>query len=160
MNYTDLPYDLLDTFAQGAVKYDDHSHHGSNDSLVRIVLPIYLADESEPLSAILDTGAPWCVLNPMEIQRIANKAVPLYAPDEPLLIRGIAYFGWLYRVPIRLEALIGQSLTVEATVFVPTLSPKKEWRYPNFIGLDGFLNRIRIALDPERNLFFFGELEG
>jgi hypothetical protein len=50
-------------------------------------------------------------------------------------------------------------LDIEATVFIPNLSVDEEWLYPNFIGLDGFLNRIRFAVDPASNLFFFGKLK-
>lgn len=59
---------------------------------------------------------------------------------------------------MRFEASIGEPQEVTATVFVPTLHPDDEWRHPNFIGLDGFLNRIRFAVDPATNLFYFGEL--
>jgi len=50
----------------------------------------------------------------------------------------------------------GQDLEIEATVFVPTLPPGETWRHPNFIGLSGFLERIRFAVDPEENAFYFG----
>ena len=57
---------------------------------------------------------------------------------------------------IGLEAERGESLDIEATVFVPILPPGETWLHPNFIGLDGFLNRIRFAIDPEENAFYFG----
>ena len=59
--------------------------------------------------------------------------------------------GALYRVAVTIEAEEGESLDVEATVF---LSP--DWRGPNFIGYQGLLQRIRFAVDPETNLFYFG----
>lgn len=60
---------------------------------------------------------------------------------------------------IGLEAEKGESLTVDATVFVPKLEDQ-EWRHPNFIGLSGFLERIRFAIDPDNNYFYFGALDG
>ncbi len=145
----------LDTFAQGAMRYFDHY---SNEKTVRIVLNVYLADHPEPISAIADTGAPWCVLNPFMFKKVAHLAESMYTLDSPLNIRGLNYTGWLYQLPMRLEALIGESLDIVGTAFVPDLPPGEEWLYPNFIGLDGFLNRIRFAVDPANNLFFFGEL--
>lgn len=59
--------------------------------------------------------------------------------------------GDLYRGPLFFEAREGEPLDVEATVF---LSP--HWRGPNFIGYQGLLQRIRFAVDPEVNLFYFG----
>ncbi|MEM7537327.1 MAG: hypothetical protein AAF639_34470 [Chloroflexota bacterium] len=56
------------------------------------------------------------------------------------------------------DVFIGEPQEVVATVFVPNLSPNEEWLHPNFIGLDGFLNRIRCAVDPASNMLFFGEL--
>jgi hypothetical protein len=48
---------------------------------------------------------------------------------------------------------MGRSLEIEATIFVPQLRTGESWPHPNFIGLDGFLNRIRIAIDPDENTF-------
>jgi hypothetical protein len=61
--------------------------------------------------------------------------------------------GSLYRIPVALPADEGQPLEAEATVF---LSP--DWRGPNFIGYQGLLQRIRFAVDPEVNLFYFGRI--
>ena len=145
----------LDIFAQGATRYFDHY---PDDKEVRIVLNIYIANYSKPVSAIVDTGTPWCILTPLIFEKIAHCAEPIYALETPLNIRGFRYTGCLYQLPMRLEALIGEPLDIVATVFVPSLSFNEEWHYPNFIGLDGFLNRIRFAVDPANNLFYFGEL--
>jgi len=150
----ELPYSLGE-FTQGAMYYFDHY---TTDDLVRLVLNIYLANQQKPISAIVDTGAPWCVLKPALLEKIESRIEPIRPLDRPLYIRGTAYVGWLYHVPIRLEAIFGESLEVGATALIPELPPDEEWLYPNFIGLDGFLNRIRFAVDPASNLFFFGEL--
>ena len=57
---------------------------------------------------------------------------------------------------MRLEASLGEDLDVDATVFVPRLEPGDIWNYPNFIGWDGFLNRIKFAIDPTESAFYFG----
>ncbi len=59
-------------------------------------------------------------------------------------------------VPVHIEAIEGESLDVETVAFIPNLPPGEVWPYPDFLGLDGFLNRIRFAVDPEHNLFYFG----
>ena len=80
-----------------------------------------------------------------------------YIPSARLSIRGISYIGKLVRVKIGLRAERGgDDLDVDATVFVPKLRPGVVWPHPNFIGLDGFLNRIRFAVDPSENTFYFG----
>ncbi len=61
--------------------------------------------------------------------------------------------GALYREMLRIPADEGEPLDVEASVF---LSP--DWRGPNFIGYQGLLQRIRFAVDPGENLFYFGQL--
>jgi hypothetical protein len=145
----------LNIFAEGAGKYSD-SYEDEDTANNRIVLHICIANRTE-LPVILDTGAPWCVLDPLEFEKIADHAD--FARDMMLNIRGESYIGGLYRIPISIEAVFGKSLEIDATVFVPNLPPDEEWIYPNFVGLDGFLNRIRFAVDPKTNLFFFGTLD-
>ncbi len=167
---------------QGAMRYYDNCSD-YEEKLARIVLHIYVGDYQDSIPAIIDTASPWCILNPsiFEIEEVKNCAV--YPTDVNLLIRGERQKGKLYNLPIRLEALKGKSLDVPSVVFVPTLSKDDEntpteiievcpcchretgrqyteevWNKPNFIGLDGFLNRIRFAIQPSENLFFFGEL--
>lgn len=79
-------------------------------------------------------------------------------PRNKLLIRGTAYQGRLVTVRVSLQAAVGDSADVDATAFVPELSPGEIWSLPNFIGMEGFLNRIRFAVDPEENAFYFGQL--
>lgn len=154
MTSNSLPFGL-DIFAQGAIPYIDHY---PNDELVRMVINIYLANQLISIPAIIDTGAPWCVLNPLILEDIANDIEAIRSINRPLNIRGIAYTGWLYRVPIHIPALLGKPLDIEATAFIPNLSPTETWSYPNFVGLQGFLDRIRFAVDPSSNMFFFGKL--
>jgi len=60
---------------------------------------------------------------------------------------------------IGLEIEAGENFEVSATVFVPTLPAGEQWRYPNFLGLTGFLERIRFAIDPEESVFYFSSVE-
>jgi hypothetical protein len=63
------------------------------------------------------------------------------------------------RANLTLEATSGEDLTVEATFFVPFLELDEVWNYPNFLGLGGFLDRIRYAVDASENAFYFGRFE-
>lgn len=63
------------------------------------------------------------------------------------------FHGTLFRGLITLVADQGESLDVEATVFLSA-----DWPGPNFLGYQGLLQRIRFAVDPETNLFYFGRI--
>ena len=108
-------------------------------------------------TAIVDTGAPWCILDPDMAVLIAS-----HEKEETgnirLIVRGDTFDGELYRIPVTLTADEGENLTLDSTVFVPTLEQGVAWPHPNFLGLDGFLHRLRFAVDPEENAFYFGVL--
>jgi hypothetical protein len=137
-------------FAIGATHYEDF--YPQEWHTARIVLTVTLANRVTT-QAIVDTGAPWCIFAPDMVQDNTQIA---YAPGVTLSVRGISYPGKLVRMKIGLMAeLGGDDLNVEATVFIPTLPPGVAWSHPNFIGLDGFLNRVRFAVDPSDNVFYF-----
>lgn len=146
----------LNFTAQGVDRYFDH--YPTEKKQTRIALKVRLADDADLVDVIVDTGAPWSVISPQDFKPIADKAERLRRLDGWLFIRGKAYTGSLYRVPIHLEAIIGQSLEVKATVLVPSIPPEEEWVNPNFLGLQGFLDQIRWACDPFSNWFFFAPL--
>lgn len=140
-------------FATGAAHYEDF--YPNEEHVARIVLTITVA-RLTTVQAIVDTGAPWCIFAPDMVQ---DSAPADYAPGVTLLVRGISYPGKLVRMRIGLRAERGgDDLDVDATVFVPTLPPGAVWPHPNFIGLDSFLNRIRFAVDPAENTFYFGPI--
>lgn len=142
-------------FAVGATGYRDH--YPGQERFTRVVLPV-VVEERLTVPAIVDTGAPWCILDPAIARQLGLAVRAEYTPDEKLLIRGIEYKGKLLRMDISLEAEHGNRLDVRATVFVPTLPPGDTWPHPNFIGLNGFLNRVRFAIDPAENAFYFGHI--
>jgi hypothetical protein len=144
---------IADNFSQGVTGYRDH--YPGQEQFARIVLAVTLEGRL-PVQAVVDTGAPWCVIDPILAERVKSAADVGYELGMKLMIRGVRYKGKLIRMLITLEAERGESLDVDATVFVPRLSAGEMWPYPNFIGLDGFLNRIRFAIDPSENAFYFG----
>ncbi|HSF39002.1 MAG TPA: hypothetical protein VLT87_04355 [Thermoanaerobaculia bacterium] len=102
--------------------------------------------------AVVDTAAPWCIFKPTIGDFLRERLSPV-DKNVDLSTRLGVIPGDLYRLPITLPAEEGENLEVEATIF---LSPK--WRGENFVGYHGLLQRIRFAVDPQSNLFYFGEL--
>jgi hypothetical protein len=142
-----------DEFVQGMVPYADFD---GTQQHTRIIIPVTFGNMTFT-TAIVDTGAPWCVLRPEETYGL-NVNVFENLGDETLIIRGGAYTGKLYRMPVSLEADAGAGLTVEAKVFIPILEQGQVYSLPNFVGFEGFLELIRFAVDPGQNLFYFGSL--
>jgi len=141
------------SFGVGATRYADH--YPGEEGSARIVL-MATPEGGDTIPMIVDTGAPWCVLNPELADAWGLSVESSYRPDRKLNIRGDSYYGRLVVIQIELHAEIGQSLTVPATVFIPELEPGQAWNLPNFIGLTGFLERIRFAVDATENAFYFG----
>ena len=119
-------------------------------SEARIVVPVTLKGVVEPVLAVMDTGAPWCIFEPFAAKILVRNSL-LVQKRVALSTRLGMIHGALYREMIRIPADEGDPLDVEATVFV---SP--DWQGPSFIGYQGLLERIRFAVDPETNLFYFG----
>ncbi|HEX4962380.1 MAG TPA: hypothetical protein VF173_16200 [Thermoanaerobaculia bacterium] len=105
-----------------------------------------------PVLAMVDTAAPWCIFT-SRIGEVLRKAYDPISDRIWLSTRLGTFVGQLYKVPITFPAQEGVDLKLDATVFV---SP--DWQGDNFLGYQGVLERIRFAVDPERNRFYFGEL--
>jgi hypothetical protein len=118
----------------------------------RILVRVALDSITDTVLAVMDTAAPWCIFEPRVRLALERTLEPVIARTALSTRLGV-FHGSLYRIPVRLAADEGESLSLEATVF---LSP--DWRGPNFIGYQGLLQRIRFAVDPETNLFYFGQI--
>lgn len=102
--------------------------------------------------ALLDTGAHFCLLDTTVARLLGDQLNESLGTFSVRTARGTVH-GDLYRHAITLVAESGNSLDVEATVFVPP-----EWQGPCFLGYAGVLERVRFAIDPRGNRFHFGEL--
>jgi hypothetical protein len=118
----------------------------------RIVIHVAINQFPRPVLAIMDTAAPWCIFEP-EVGMVLRQTFVVVQERVVLSTRLGRFGGTLYRGLITLPVDLGEPLDIEATVF---LSP--EWRGPNFLGYEGLLQRIRFAVDPENNLFYFGRI--
>ena len=138
-------------FVSGMMRYD--TAYPGRDDAERIVLTLGVESIANT-QAIVDTGSPWCVIDP-EIADL-GEVEEEYESTIKIKVRGMDYTGTLIRSTITLEAEQGDTLTMETTFFVPRLSEGESWPHPNFIGLGGFLNKIRFAVDSEESAFYFG----
>jgi len=59
--------------------------------------------------------------------------------------------GRLERVRTEMVADEGKSVEFDATFFV-----SRGWFGPTFLGYSGFLDRLRVAIDPSTDSVFFG----
>jgi hypothetical protein len=139
------------TFAIGGTRYldADPKFPGSD---ARIVIPVAIDLIPKPVLAVVDTAAPWCIFEPA-VGLILQRRFVQVLKRVVLSTRLGRYGGSLYRGLITFPADEGEPLDVDATVF---LSP--DWQGPNFLGYEGLLQRIRFAVDPETNLFYFGRI--
>ena len=118
----------------------------------RIVIPVAIGPISEPILAVVDTAATWCIFE-REVGSILAQGLTRIPGRAVLSTRLGVLQGTLYRGQITLLADEGESHKVDATVFVTP-----DWPGPNFLGYQGLLQRIRFAVDPESNLFYFGPI--
>ena len=107
--------------------------------------------EGVSVLALLDTGAAWSIVN----TEVAD-ALGLFEKDGSQVTissRIGEVTGKLVRVNATLVAEDGEAVEVESTVFV-----SRDWSQGSFVGYSGLLERIRFAIDPDSNSFFFGAL--
>lgn len=121
------------------------------DRLTRILLQVQIGAVSA--DAVLDTGGAYLVLDPAVATDVAMG--PAIHRDR-LFIRGFTIPGSVHRVPVTIPAEAGEALTFEATAFVPELGPGEHWPLPSYLGWQGCLDRIRLALDPGEERIYFG----
>lgn len=144
------------TFASGATSYG-YEPVTASEHAPRVILSVLLSELQ--VSAYIDTGGINFLCSPGVAAEIDLR------PEDSigslrLLFRGTIYLGHLHRIPLTLQADEGSSLTIEVTAFVPQLPPGATWpdEFPCVLGMSGCLERIRFAIDPFTDTFYFGEL--
>lgn len=123
------------------------------EGTARVVVRFRLA-YSTVLLAILDTGAPWNIVDP-DIAAAHGLSPGKDDPRTTLSVRGERWEGRLVRAPMSIVADEGESLDLEGTFFVPDVG-EHGWPYPNFLGYSGALQRLRFALLPDATRIAFG----
>jgi len=144
-------------FACGVAYYE--TEYPGRPTGERLVLYIALATGLYPF--VVDTGAPWSVLNPEIAESLGGNLERdvCLGKGERIRIQGAEFEGWLCKTRVTLRSECdGMDLDLsDVTVFVPTLDEGQPWPYPNFLGMRTFLNHIRYAVDPRENAFYFGQ---
>lgn len=139
-------------FATGAAEYRD-AYVG--DSAARLVLAVSIND-GEFVDVIVDTGSPWCILNPETAKASNIFDTAILVENSIWEVRGISYSVAVTRTTISIPAEFGDDLPIDATVYIPHGYLGVIYAGPNFLGLSGFLDRMRFAVDPVANVFYFG----
>ncbi|HEX6751119.1 MAG TPA: hypothetical protein VF092_27765 [Longimicrobium sp.] len=137
-------------FATGEARFTSQPAH-EVDLLTRIHLPIEIG--TVPTLAVLDTGGAYLMLDPLVAMRVKLGAA---IETDQLVIRGFVIAGTVHRIPVTIPADVGEPLTFEATAFVPELEDGEFWPLPSYLGWQGCLDRIRLALDPRDERVYFG----
>lgn len=103
------------------------------------------------VSALLDTASQWCILPAAIASSMPDDLTPDGAPDR-LRTRLGTFSGRLVRIPVGFSAEEGDIAEVDATWFASL-----DWPGPAVVGWKGCLERLRFALDPIEERFYFGE---
>jgi len=138
-------------FTTGRCRYTDAD--GRSDGAAKICIKVVPGDWESPVLAILDTAADWSVIN-TEIA-LDLGLFGIEGESIALSTRFGTIAGHLVPAPVTLIADDGDSLRIDATVFISSDWPRKAG---TFLGYSGLLERIRFAVDPQRNDFFFGPI--
>lgn len=143
-------------FTTGAIAYLYRPAH-EWEQTSRILVPVEI--EGVPVMAVVDTGAPYVVCPP-QVAALAG-----LQPDEEQPVSLLAWHGdhtgFLFRRSIRFRAEAGEDAIVEATIFVPDAQSASAWdtgRRPFILGMGGCLERLRFAVDPGSDTFYFAGL--
>lgn len=135
-------------FATGRMRFLDEDP-GSSEKSAKIYVKIEPGDFGSPVLAQLDTGAAWSILEP----QVAEEMALFDGQGQPTTLdtRFGRINGSLQRTKITILADDGESIEFEATVFV-----SRQWPAGSFLGYAGLLERVRFAVDPQQNFFYFG----
>jgi len=143
-------------FATGSVGYS-YRPATERETVSRLIVQVEI--EGVMTEAIIDTGGVFLICPP----KIANR-MQLDENDslgEDIVgVRGSDVRGRLYRMNLKLLAEEGQSLTLEVTALIPRDTREEHWvsELPCFLGLHGCLERLRFAVDPYTETFYFGPI--
>jgi len=116
-----------------------------------------IAIEGIVVEAIVDTGGVYLLCHPRLARQLDIDASQAVSPVIELLFRGVFLQGRLHRLSLTLLAEAGENLGFEATAFVPEQYEEEGWGdMPSILGFYGCLERIRMAIDPVTETFYFG----
>lgn len=139
-------------FATGGAEFYD-AYPNREEPLPRIYVQIQPEGVPYQFLALLDTGAHYCILNE-EAARLTRDHLTSPIGRVRLQTAHGPIQGDLYTHRIRWIAEEGEPLDVNSTVLIPP-----GWQAPSILGYVGFLDRLRLAMDPQLNRVYFGGLD-
>ncbi len=117
-------------------------------------LQIEIEIDGQRFSAAVDTAAPYFICN-LAVAELLGMTTAEHVGVAALSTRKGLTSGRLYRTAVVLVATEGESVEVEVTTFVPD---DQTWNdEPLFLGLFNCLDRVRFAVDPTVDTFYFGK---
>ena len=127
----------------------------SHETTPRVILDI--AIEGIPTEAMVDTGGIYLLCHPQLAVQLRLDVTDAMSEVVSILFRGVLVQGRLYRLNVTLLADEGDDVPFQATAFVPERYEAEQWgELPSILGFYGCLERIRIAIDPVTDTFYFG----
>lgn len=78
--------------------------------------------------------------------------------EDTVNLRGSSVTGRLCRLLLRIQAEEGTSIELEVTTLIPRDTREDQWieQLPCYLGWQGCLERLRFAIDPNTDTFYFG----
>jgi hypothetical protein len=137
-----------DVFAVGSAGY---SLAPSSDPKIGIRVEV----DGIKVWAVVDTGSPYLVCSLELARQIEVSAMDQLGTIELRTHVG-SIRGSLYRLPLRFIASEGVSVEIETTVVVPDLDQTLWQNARTFLGFRDCLARLRFAIDPSEEKFYFG----
>jgi hypothetical protein len=149
-----LAFSTGEPFALGVTGYEYRSAT-SQETTPRLVLEV--AIDGILVEAVVDTGGVYLLCNPYIARRLALAPAAALSGVQTILFRGVLVHGRLYRLSLTLLADEGEDLPIQTTAFVPEPDEAEDWGdMPCLLGLYGCLERLRFAVDPHTERFYFG----
>lgn len=126
-----------------------------NSCLNRIILQVNIEGIED--KAVIDTGGAYLICS----REISDYLRPSLMPEDisqEIQVRGLNIKGTLHRFTLRLLADEGNGvdIDIDATALVP--ESNSSHNLPTILGLMGCLERLKFAVDPSDDTFYFGDI--
>jgi hypothetical protein len=117
------------------------------ETIPRIVVTA-LVDGVEIL-ALLDTGANYCIVEWKIGQQLMSAGS--YSVPQERALGGNVHLGHFFPAVVEFLADEGVPISIATSVWTA-----ETFQGPNLVGYGGLLEKMRFALDPAENRFYFG----
>lgn len=145
-----LEHNAREQWSDGAAEYLPDYPAGAGAHSLLLGVRCRFGGNREEQIALLDTGATWsfCRIEIAEELGIskANSIMSL-----AMSTRFGKIDGYLARLSVTFVSVFGVDLCLEPTFFISS-----DWDGPNVLGWKTCIENIRLAIDPSRNMLFYG----